>query len=502
MMLRKYANKYLLKGTVTDFNNFPLRIDFHAPDGSVERYLFEEILQKSDGLEDVNFLCELASSGERAMTNTLTISGDQQQMIGLEEKLFGPSGSSGSTVYVNRDQMTELAAEMYTTLNIVEDYDMPQSEFSEAFVDDMVNQLAIKQFQQVSVNDALETLSHYAFDISQDLKPDVIKHDMSSVIKIDKSSGKDRIVLDEDKYNKFDEKYSGKHRTHSHRGILGIHRATEWAKKNSHTEVNHLKTRDEQLHEMNQESQDESQWEFDGDKVVPKSLNVAELSRSKIGNTLSFSRVRIEKFVAPFERQFTLYASRILTSISNAECYCYNGGVCTRVAATMLMECDCPVQFTGDHCETEMPNLAIRRPAVQSSTYRNMYFAELAVDGITDTTLDSPHPCSHNGNIDYRTWWAVNLYARYHVSGVKIVGRATLGSRLEHFEVGLTNVDPQTTPPLKGAHQICGQYPHTVPDNAIVTQKCAPGLAPANWVFITTEQQWLTICEIYVYGRV
>ena len=64
---------------------------------------------------------------------------------------------------------------MYSTLNIVEDYQMSESQFSDAFVEGMINQIATEQFKQVPIDTVLASLSNYGFDVGQDFKPDVIK---------------------------------------------------------------------------------------------------------------------------------------------------------------------------------------------------------------------------------------------------------------------------------------------------------------------------------------
>ena len=156
LLFDEAGNKYLLKGGVLDFKHFPLRMDFHAPLGSRERKLFDEYLSEEDdsGLE---FTCNMESMGKRKFTNSLTITLDEIEHIGLEEKLLGPSHNAKATVFVTRHQMTSLAAEMYSTLNIVEEYQMPETQFSEAFIEGMISQAAVNAFSMVSIDTAVAT---------------------------------------------------------------------------------------------------------------------------------------------------------------------------------------------------------------------------------------------------------------------------------------------------------------------------------------------------------
>ena len=75
----------------------------------------------------------------------------------------------------------------------------------------------------------------------------------------------------------------------------------------------------EQVEELNSFSKDVVKWEIEGDRVVPKSLNVARVSRTKLGKTLSFSRVRVKSYSAPFERQFSLHTNRAAAFVPAAD---------------------------------------------------------------------------------------------------------------------------------------------------------------------------------------
>lgn len=140
-MYDEFGNAFLLTGVVSDFNAFPLRMDFGARPSSEEYKLFSELINDEDNLEDLPFNCTVQSTGKITQTNTLTISSDQQQLIGFDEKLFGKANNSSGTVFVTRDQMSTLTSEVHTKLNIVEDYDMPEEEFSEKFIDGLLSQV-------------------------------------------------------------------------------------------------------------------------------------------------------------------------------------------------------------------------------------------------------------------------------------------------------------------------------------------------------------------------
>ena len=189
------GNEYLITGRVTDFRHFPLRIDFEAPRDGIEWKLFNGF--KDDDEADLHFTCRVASCGKIMRTNTLTIGLEQVEVIGLVDKLFGSTlqnKTQKESVYVTRDQMTELSCEICSTMNIVEDYEMPQFEFSEVFVSALISQAATRNFDQVLIDTALATLSTCGFDFKGDIKPDEIKRELMDVLKVETSDNKSRIV--------------------------------------------------------------------------------------------------------------------------------------------------------------------------------------------------------------------------------------------------------------------------------------------------------------------
>ena len=315
-MFDEAGNKYLWIGNVHEFREFPLRMDFLARPRSIERKLFEELLRDSS---DLRFMCNMASHGRLMKTNTLTITSEQQQLLGIEEKLFGraTSDTSNSNMYVTRDQMTGISSEMYSSLNIVEYYQMSEGQFSDAFIEGMINQIASEQFKQVPIDTVLASLSKYGFDIGEDLKPDVIKKDMGSIMTIEKKDEKSRIILDDANFKKFEESNSNSGGFGV--GFMGIELSANWASSNSKGNSAESKSLNDQLRELNTVSQKDMQWEIVGDKIVPKSLNVARLARTKLSKTLSFSRIKVQTYLVSFERKFAMHDSRSASFVDPIE---------------------------------------------------------------------------------------------------------------------------------------------------------------------------------------
>lgn len=175
--------------------------------------------------------------------------------------------------------------------------------------------MAAKQFEPVPIDSVLASLSKYGFDIGADIKPDVIKRSAGSILKVENWNNKSRIVLDEEKLREFDEKFSSSRSRGS--SFLFFSRAVGWSKSNSKSSRAYDHSISDQLRELNSATRDESEWMEEGRRIVPKTLNVARLSRGNLSKRLAFERIRIKTFSAPFQRFFTLYTLRatILDSV-------------------------------------------------------------------------------------------------------------------------------------------------------------------------------------------
>jgi len=153
-----------IKGRVDHFRKFPLRMDFEAPKGSKEREVLKPYLQQHS--QDIKFKCRLSSVSHTVKINTLAISSSEYQQMGIREKLLG----SASSKYVNREQLNHLAGQLYSSLNVVEEYEMPEYQFQKNFVEDFIRKATAEHFQQVPALQALKELSSYGIDFSQDLQ--------------------------------------------------------------------------------------------------------------------------------------------------------------------------------------------------------------------------------------------------------------------------------------------------------------------------------------------
>jgi hypothetical protein len=159
------ANNFII-GKVKEFRKFPLRMNFDAPEGSAEREVLDYHLKEGNSNTDLEFSCKLSSVSNKVKINTLSISSSEFQEMGIKEKLLGPASST----FVSREQVIQLAGNLYSTLNVFEEYEMPESQFQENFVEDFIRLASEQHFHQVPALQALKELSSFGIDFGQDFQ--------------------------------------------------------------------------------------------------------------------------------------------------------------------------------------------------------------------------------------------------------------------------------------------------------------------------------------------
>lgn len=143
-----------------------------------------------------------------------------------------------------------------------------------------------------------------------------------------------------------------------------------------------------------------------------------------------------------------------------------------------------------------MGNVALRRPATQSSTTYSGP-ASLAVDGNSDGRYFQ-HSCTHTAS-EAGPWWRVDLQETQPVRAVKVYNRADCcGNRLSGFEVRVGNTDAWGA--SYGLHTCGGE--HSVGQGDALAVPC--GGQQARYVFVgiparsSSARNILTLCEVEV----
>lgn len=296
------GDRVLLSGQVTELNRYPLKVIFKAPVNSKERTLFEQRLNADKENLDLDIVCELSSQGKAYVQNTLIISGSQISQLGIVDKIFGV----GSEAFVSRNQVSQLVSELYLRLNVVEDYQIPETTFKESFINDFLTQTSTQIFQFTDIDKALAQMSKYNFMV--DIAPSVIKSEMSKIFAINKTKSTETLVVNQTQYDRLVTTY-GKNTGGSASGsFLGFkfggsasyatQQSSDWTRQNT--------SFTDQLSQLNTYYESEVQWARQGNIIVPKSVDVSKLSKAYFSKDLVFSRVRREYYDAPYKRILVL----------------------------------------------------------------------------------------------------------------------------------------------------------------------------------------------------
>nr|XP_034315266.1 neurogenic locus notch homolog protein 2-like [Crassostrea gigas] len=172
---------------------------------------------------------------------------------------------------------------------------------------------------------------------------------------------------------------------------------------------------------------------------------------------------------------------------------CRYGATCTNTPGSFT--CTCNAGWTGKVCNEVLPNIALRKPVEQSSTYHE-YNASYAVDGNRETNF-LVHVCTHTADGDTNPWWRVDLMAVYYITSVRILNRGTdangdVSFRLEDVTVtvGWTKSDISTP---------CGSFagPGTASQLVVIDCTTSPR---GRFVKISKTTQYLSLCEVDVFG--
>jgi len=279
----KEKKSVFLKGKVFNSNIVPYKADFRYTIGSKERKLFEQTVNQNSN--DFEFQCTITSGTLRQKSNTFTISVQESNNIRLSDKLFGPANES----YVTRDQLTELSNEVNSYFSVVESYQIPEDQFSSAFVENLISLAGQTTFAPVSFNEALKSLSKYSLDISGDLNPNQITKEMSELFSGGGSASVDVF------------------------GFGGGSASANYAQSKYDYWLDKGTSLADQLNELNAYSENKIKYEFEGNKIVPKTIQVSKLQSSAFKKTLSFTRIKNYYFEDDFVKSFSLNKNKFLT---------------------------------------------------------------------------------------------------------------------------------------------------------------------------------------------
>ncbi|XP_025079769.1 fucolectin-like [Pomacea canaliculata] len=141
-------------------------------------------------------------------------------------------------------------------------------------------------------------------------------------------------------------------------------------------------------------------------------------------------------------------------------------------------------------------NVALRKPARIISSAFPLGTADKVVDGDTNGYFYH-YSCTHTYEVT-NTWWKVDLMGFYNITSVQLFTRTDCcSSRLQNFEVRVSDLDPTTFPSVEGQRCVFFSQQVALTGNLLncsrpITGRYVSVYKPAN--------DALTICEIFVFG--
>lgn len=282
--------EYNLQGKAQDLSRLNAIINLPYPEGNLKRQALKDRILASPA--DPEWVCHFQAAGKELQSNSIDIKSSQIQDVALEGQLFG----KGSEALVTRNQLNQLSQKLHQRLVIDEQYEIAGDDFDQKLYNKLLD-LATAPFQQVPIDQALEMLSKFgATQDERDIAPSEIKKQLSDVLKIDKTGSKSFIYAANDtrRAGGDSEKHSVDTEVSSKVGVPAIvdveaKVAVKVANEHANTWNNSDATLDQQLQELNSENTNHIQWEIEGNRIIPKSINVAKLSKSKMQTDINIS---------------------------------------------------------------------------------------------------------------------------------------------------------------------------------------------------------------------
>ena len=272
-----------LKGSSNVFSKFPVKVEFKELDKKTmacfDQYLVEH--------QNVDIHCIASRNSNTVKKNYFSVSTEEKN-TNLVDKLFE---GDGDEKYVSREQLLNLANEIYDSLNVYTEYEMPEDEFSSKFIKEIIKQTN-SSFKSVPLKEAFSSLSKYTI---KDFDPNVIESNYGDILKVKKVGSKEHIIVDKELANSYSQKNSSDRHLGANYMNIGGKKSYEYVKNRENNWAKSGKSLQDQLKELNDFSKSEIEWEIVKKRIIPKSLKLVKLVKSNFEKGLKF--VQIEQLI-------------------------------------------------------------------------------------------------------------------------------------------------------------------------------------------------------------
>ena len=237
----------------------PIVVFFKLPNASKTH---EKSLK--DPKSQVIIKCNVKSRAKVRKQNVLTISSSTIEELNLKESIFGPSNTE---VFVTLNQLVEMARRIYKSPQIEEEYEILDERFKTEFVEDLLSLVSDSVFEQLDVQTELDKLSHFAIDVKEDLKPDVIYKHLINVFSVNTIDGKEQIVLKNDHESK--QSSDTEPKTGFEFKLFGVEALVNDYNKMKQDNSFKSSSVDDQLRTINTVQGSDVKWEREGNMIYP-----------------------------------------------------------------------------------------------------------------------------------------------------------------------------------------------------------------------------------------
>lgn len=287
--------RYTLSGSVLSFTEYPLQVEFNTTKATKSCFIYYIVEH-----QHVDIDCFISKNSKAVGVNYFSITANQLTSSQLGDDLFGDA----SEVYVSREQIAQLAANIHKSFRVYEEYEFEEKAFSSTFIEDFINQTK-SFFELVPFEDALSSLSKYSI---KDLEPNEIRSHYENMLQV-RTTGVNQHIVANHSFSNSDSERTNENGSGSRGGSFLFFKASKsanYAKQKERDWTTSGKSLYDQLNELNSNTKDEAEWKFEGLKIIPKSLNLAKLVRANFQNDLKFERIKRKVINSLLSKNFKL----------------------------------------------------------------------------------------------------------------------------------------------------------------------------------------------------
>ena len=249
------------------------------------------------------FNCEIGSTAKKTVKNTLTIRASQLAQLNLASEIFGEKNET----YISHYQLFELASEIQRSILIYEEQENELHNFQQHLIEAIIDQATQSLWSWKKFPDALFDISSFKIKNEILLAPSSIMEVTKKVFYI--SSPRRKIKVNKNFINLVNQKdASGQNEQYAILLSLGLVKSIGLVEEKE-MEWDTVPF-EQQLIQLNQNSEREIKWKIQGNNLIPESINLIHILRSPFEKGITIQREFRIMTKSQFLRKFSLKFER------------------------------------------------------------------------------------------------------------------------------------------------------------------------------------------------